>query len=339
VMAHQSGLDNVVAVLGTALGPRHIGLLRRFADRITLVLAGDEAGQRRTNEILELFVAEQVDLRILTLPEGLDPCDYLLHHGADAFRQLLAGAVDALEHRIRTAARGIDPVGDLHAANRALEEILATLAKAPRLQAGTTASVRLREQQTLSRLAREFALDESQVRQRLSDLRRRAQKTAGGPARPSTAAERPSLTTDARSRELLEILCLKPQLAPIAKEGIPPVFLPADPARKIYETYCDLTAKGEYADMARVLSELETPELMNLLVTVDWESHDKAVHATEDPESRLRSLITDFARRKDEQQLRAVQQGQLAEEDALDELLKFVQQERSRQGISAPTDG
>ena len=85
IMAHQVGVDHVVAVLGTALGPRHIQLLRRFVDRVILVLDGDEAGQRRTNEILELFVAAQIDLRILTLPEELDPCEFLLERGAETF--------------------------------------------------------------------------------------------------------------------------------------------------------------------------------------------------------------------------------------------------------------
>ncbi len=42
---------NAVAVLGTALGERHLQLLRRFTDSIALVLDGDEAGRRRTNEI------------------------------------------------------------------------------------------------------------------------------------------------------------------------------------------------------------------------------------------------------------------------------------------------
>ena len=54
IVARQFGFDNTVAVLGTALGERHIRLLRRFADSITLVLDGDEAGQRRANEILGL---------------------------------------------------------------------------------------------------------------------------------------------------------------------------------------------------------------------------------------------------------------------------------------------
>ncbi len=108
IMAWQAGLHNVVAALGTALGERHIRLLRRFADRVTLVLDGDEAGQKRANEILELFVANAVDLRIATLPPRLDPCDFVQQHGAKAFEDLVAGAVDALYHKIRVCTAGIE---------------------------------------------------------------------------------------------------------------------------------------------------------------------------------------------------------------------------------------
>ena len=90
-----------------------------------MVLDGDEAGQRRTNEVLELFVAEQVDLRILTLPEGLDPCDFLHEKGAAAFTELLDNsAVDALEHAFTSVARGVDVDRDVHGASRALERLI-----------------------------------------------------------------------------------------------------------------------------------------------------------------------------------------------------------------------
>jgi len=70
IVAHQHGFTNAVAVLGTALGESHVRLLKAHADRIVLVLDGDEAGMHRANEVLELFVAQQADLRILTLPEN-----------------------------------------------------------------------------------------------------------------------------------------------------------------------------------------------------------------------------------------------------------------------------
>jgi len=71
ILCHQHGVSDVVACCGTALNERHIRLLKRFADTVYLVLDGDAAGQSRTNDILELFVAAQMDLRILTLPVGL----------------------------------------------------------------------------------------------------------------------------------------------------------------------------------------------------------------------------------------------------------------------------
>jgi DNA primase len=57
VAAWQSGIDQVVAVLGTALGEQHVRILKRFAERVVLVLDGDAAGQRRADEVLELFVS------------------------------------------------------------------------------------------------------------------------------------------------------------------------------------------------------------------------------------------------------------------------------------------
>ncbi len=164
IMAHQHGITNVVAALGTALGERHVRLLQRFADRIVLVLDGDEAGQRRTNEVLELFVAGQVSLQILTLPSGLDPCDFIHQQGADAFRQLLRGAVDALEHKVRTVTAGLDIVSDPDRAHRGLDDILRTMAGAPAPSHMAAESMRLREQQMLVRLAQRFHVDEATLR-------------------------------------------------------------------------------------------------------------------------------------------------------------------------------
>nr|MCU0876132.1 toprim domain-containing protein [Pirellulaceae bacterium] len=241
IMAHQVGVDHVVAVLGTALGPRHIQLLRRFVDRVILVLDGDEAGQKRTNEILELFVAAQIDLRILTLPEELDPCEFLLERGAEPFLQMLGGAVDALEHKTRTATRGIDLMRETHQANQALEDILATIAKAPAQSAGGVADSRLREQQFLSRLARQFGLPEQELRSRVNELRRKQQGTPGGmSARPAAAAKPPALPKlrdlDSREIELLEILVVHPELAELALREIEVGQLKSECVRIIYRT-------------------------------------------------------------------------------------------------------
>jgi DNA primase len=339
VVAQQHGVANVVAVLGTALGPRHVQLLRRFADTITLVLDGDEAGQRRTNEILELFVAQQVDLRVLTLPEGLDPCDFVLAHGGEAFNGLLSQAVDALEHKVRVATSGLEPARDVHRSHQALEDVLATMARAPRLTSAAAASARLREQQLLSRLARQFQINETDIRGRLAELRRGKRQSAGGTEEADSARSVSAAQLEACERELLEILTQHPEAALSAAESIAPHELASEPAQRIFAEFARLAAAGS-ADFNRVLAALEEPSLASLLVDLDDSARGKGA---DDAELRLRELFQTFRRRRDEragrEQLAALENRSLNEKEELELLNQLIEQKRDRQGISAPMDG
>src|SRR5205823_2223763 len=114
----------------------------------------------------------QVDLRILTLPQGIDPCDFISQHGSDKFRQLLTQAVDALEHKFKAVTNGLDTLADTHRASQAAEQLLATLAQLRPAGGGATSTSLLREEQMLSRIARRFHLPEEKLRSRLTALRR-----------------------------------------------------------------------------------------------------------------------------------------------------------------------
>ena len=111
-------------------------------------------------------------MRILTLPEGVDPCDFIATHGSDSFRQLLAQAVDALEHKFKAVTNGLDTLTDTHRASQAAEQMLATLAQIRPAGGGASSQTLLREEQMLSRIARKFHLPEEQLRSRLSAMRR-----------------------------------------------------------------------------------------------------------------------------------------------------------------------
>jgi len=131
IVAQQSGFENAVAVLGTALGEEHVRQLKQYADRIriVLVLDGDEAGRKRANEVLKLFVAENVDLRVCTLVGQKDPCDFLLENGPEAFEACVQSAPDALEHARRVKTAGVDLGRDVQRSSEALSEMLAIIAQ------------------------------------------------------------------------------------------------------------------------------------------------------------------------------------------------------------------
>ncbi|MFW6169600.1 MAG: DNA primase [Planctomycetota bacterium] len=349
IMAHQHGARNVVAALGTALGERHVRLLQRFAEEVVLVLDGDEAGQRRTNEILELFIGAQVNLKILTLPSELDPCDLIRQHGIEAFRGHLDQAVDALAHKVRTVTTGLDIVADPDRAHHALEEILATMANAPRPSHVARESLRLREQQMLVRLARQFHVEEPSLRARLNALRGRQKGKRGGsqPAAelsPTPAAQTVSFAAlSPAERELFQILLTHPELGEPALGMIESEQLVTAAGQQLWQLY--RTAGEEQAgfECGNIMTLVEDPALKNTLVQLQDDAYAKAEVALEDAENRLHGLVRNFhflrERRAERQTLAALQQREYDEKEELEVLQRIIQNERNRQGISAPTDG
>ncbi len=172
IMAHQYGFEETVAVLGVALGIEHVKILSRFTDKIYLVLDGDAAGQRRANEVLKLFVAQGVDMSILTLPDNSDPCEFLLARGKDAFeKQIENHSVPALDHAFQKATEGIDP-SNIVETSRALDSLLSIIALAPLQTNSKNDPAQLRLGMILRNLAEKFHLNENEINARLNIHRR-----------------------------------------------------------------------------------------------------------------------------------------------------------------------
>ncbi len=186
VAARMAGIDNAVAVLGTALTKQHIGVLKRFAPRVVLVLDGDDAGRRRAEEVLELFVAAEADLRILTLPDNADPADFLAAHSKMALLELAASAPDAIDHKIACLIDGVDLTRDTHRVTAAMEELLALFVKVP--QNDDRASLRV--DQLLMRISRTFELPVERLSRRLDALRAARKESEAKKARYQQQAGR-----------------------------------------------------------------------------------------------------------------------------------------------------
>ncbi len=330
IAAYQHGVDNVVAVLGTALGVGHLRLLRRFADRVTLVLDGDEAGQRRTSEVLELFVQHQLDLRVVTLPSGLDPCDFLDQNGLAAFETAVATAADALDHKIKISTEGIDLSRDTHRSNKALEEILQTMSRAP--AKGLEASqARLRQQQVIGRLSREFRIDENAIRDRLKQMRssnRQSPRSMRQGVSEAKPAQR-DLTLDNWERDFFELLTSHPEVTEQALSVVPIEEIRSEGATALLAGYRKVCDSGQLPDFGRVLTSLDDPELKNLLVEIDETSQGKTFP---DPVENLNALCEAFQRRIDDRQSReivsAIEGNDLTEEQQLSFLNDLIEKKR-----------
>lgn len=179
IIAHQFGFTEAVAVLGTALGIDHIRTLNRLADSIYLVLDGDEPGQKRAAQVLELFVAEKVDVRILTLPEEDDPAEFLAEYGAEKFEELLQTRTnDALTHAFKLYTKGLE-FSNIHQSEQALEKLLGLIASGTlHMQEKDLGTLTFREEKMLQQLAFSFSISEDFLRRRLKEIRGKAQHDA-----------------------------------------------------------------------------------------------------------------------------------------------------------------
>ena len=281
ITAHQYGLSNFLATLGTSLTETHVTMLKRFARKVVLVYDGDGAGQAAAERSLAKFLAHDVDLRVLTLPVGLDPADFLAKRGREALQSEIEQAPEALEHKLhRTIARfGTESID---ARQQVLLEMLELVAEAPRL-AGTS-----REGMVLNRLAQRLGVTEELIRQQLQETKRK--KTQGQAARrPADVRVDPGQravsdeTNSLKSKqsvlecEVLGIIFSAPEMLATIRERLVPQDFANARLRQLFEFCCNLAEKGTAPAFERVTSVLEDAELKRLAVWIDDQARDKRV--------------------------------------------------------------
>ena len=371
IMAVQHGIHNAVACCGTALGESQIKLLKRYCDSVVLLLDGDEAGQKRSSSILELFVTAQMDLRILTLPDGLDPCDYLLKYNGEQLKVQIGGAPDALEHKFRQVCQGFDPLLDTHRANIALEDVLSTMSHVSHSSLLSNEAMRLRQDQLIARLARQFGIEQSEIRMRLESIRkqttmrerqRQELRRSQGPsleigldsAVSGTPGEQRHTEQDVApvfisykysemtptECELFEIMAIHPELAPMAIERFPVANLSTTTAKKLFQLVLDLELEGHALDFDSLMSATEDAGLKSVLVSVEEHAARKTPLSMMTADERLHSLCERLSGQDDRaqrrSQIQSLEQKQLDEETSLSLLHDIVQQARVRHGLFPP---
>ncbi|WP_055668039.1 DNA primase [Desnuesiella massiliensis] len=108
ISLHQYGITNVVASLGTALTVNQAKLLKRYADKVIISYDADLAGQMATIRGLEILKNTGFDVRVLTVPQGKDPDEYIRSNGKEAFINLIDKALPLIDYRLTRAKQGID---------------------------------------------------------------------------------------------------------------------------------------------------------------------------------------------------------------------------------------
>lgn len=126
ISLHQYGITNAVASLGTALTTNQAKLIKKYADKAIIAYDADSAGQMATMRGLEILKKVGLDVKVLKVPQGKDPDEYIRNNGKEAFMKLIEEALPLVDYRIKKIKENIDfnnSEGVIKYAEQALEVI------------------------------------------------------------------------------------------------------------------------------------------------------------------------------------------------------------------------
>ena len=125
ISMHQCGIENVVANSGTALSIHQIRLLHRFTSNIVLLYDGDDAGVHAALRGTDMLLEEEMNVKVLFLPNGNDPDSFARNHTAADFKKYIEDhQVDFIQFKTDLMLRGVtDPVKRSQAINSIVESI------------------------------------------------------------------------------------------------------------------------------------------------------------------------------------------------------------------------
>jgi len=278
IMAHSKGFTNAVASLGTSFTAGQARILRRYAKAIVLIFDSDTAGIEAANRALEICIAQRIDIKLASVPEGKDPCDFLLTAGKERFKQLLKDTVDVFEFKWNRLTQTFTTDGALVDKKAAVEEFLQTTAtsiwagKLPPVDRGLI----------VNRLSKIIGLGPKEIN---AELRKRIARAARAATYPDTTgpAARNVQTVDfgqglfaAAQREILEVLLNKPELFDLVTPKIKPDTFDVPILKQIAAIVFETLSAEPNTALATILAKAESPQAGSAIVELARAGEQKA---------------------------------------------------------------
>jgi len=264
IMAHQFGCANVVATLGTSLTTGHARILRRYAKEAVLLFDSDVAGIEAANRALEVCLLQRIDIKLAQVPEGKDPCDFLLAAGKQQFEKLIGSADDVLKFKWARLKNRFGVGHTLVDNKAAIDEFLQTVAAAiwtgnlPAIDRGLM----------VNRLSTIIPLDAKQINAELSRkiaaLTRTERRSLENKKAPALDFGRGLAA--AAQREILEVLLNQPSLFELVKQRITPAAFDVPILAKTANVLFETLSSDPDASLKKVLAKAEDLSLGNCIV-------------------------------------------------------------------------
>ena len=259
IALHQAGFQNAVAALGTAFTSEQARLLSRYTKEVVVTLDADAAGQKATDRAMGILSGAGVKVRVLRIPDGKDPDEFIKKNGPSRFAALLDGAVGDIDYKLFMAADGLDV--------NTGEGRLTYLKKAAGVLAGLDDTIA--RDLYAGRLADKFGVSKTAIlseaanaaRQMSRQRQKREFRAMTAPKASLPPEERQHMRAAGAEEGVLSILMLNPDYLEYVKEQLAPTDFLTDFHRRVYQAVVQMLEEGRAFDIS-LLSGRFTPEEM-----------------------------------------------------------------------------
>ncbi|MFZ1699284.1 MAG: DNA primase [Pyrinomonadaceae bacterium] len=247
----QFGVTNVAASLGTAFTPEQSKLLSRFAKSVVINYDGDQAGIKAARRAIEHMLPQEFDIKVLVLPDGKDPDDFIRESGKETYNQVRGKAEPFLAFALRAATNGRN-IANAKQKAEAIEEFLPVI---------SAIRNHIQQRESFDQAMEYFHIEDAGLKRELwnsaskgqtNDTRTITQRVSRAARSKITVAE----------RKLLELLVFDSEL----RDTIFPIFEPSDyenlATAELFEAFIAIHDEKQPIEPESLMNHIGDDEIM-----------------------------------------------------------------------------
>ena len=305
IMPYQAGAKNIVASLGTALTLEQVRQLKRYTHNVVLVYDGDSAGEMATLRSLDIFIDEEMQVKVATLPKGFDPDSFVRKFGVEKFKGLVDQALNLFEYKLGVLRERFDHK-DIEGKGRICQQMLESIG---RLKSAVLKS------EYLKKLSQELDIKEDA----LLEEAKKVKITVPFASQEIKERKKP-LAINPTEKMLIMLMLEESSLIEQIRKDLEPADFQDERASRIVSVMFDLTQQGKTVEPRTLINHFGEEEISEVVCETIL-SEDTTLEKRE-------KLMQDCIRRMKNDKLKVCQQNL---HDQIKEAQHLGDEERLRQ--------
>lgn len=295
IALHQAGFVNAVAALGTSFTEEHARLIARYCSEVILVFDADAAGQKGTQRAIPMLRKTGVHIRVIRIPEGKDPDEFLKTYGAERFKLLIERSANDIEYQLIELGRRYS----LEQADGRVAYLREATILLSRLSSPIERDVYAGKLSTELSVSKEAILAQmehyaagSQKKQQRLQLSQDVRKAEQNIRKANPEAEK-NLRASRAEEGLLGLLILNPDYIRAVSRKLPPDCMATPFNKALYERLLDRQKQGLLVELAFLAADYDEDQMAYISHMV--QNARESAHTVEQADQYASVILSEHA--------------------------------------------